>query len=83
MTLIRPQSIAFTATVTEEELRKRMTDEVLESIGALQDDGTPAPGVHAHVKRGVGRSGGYVITVTGPAPVRVQLPSPQSKELKA
>ncbi len=74
MTLIHPQTIAFIAEVSEDELRKRMADEVLESIGALGPDGKPVPGVKATVRRGTGRSGGYTIHVTGPAPARVMLP---------
>jgi hypothetical protein len=74
MKLIAPQSIAFTATVTEDEIRERMAMEVLEQIGALDDDGKPLPGIRWDVKRGTGRSGGYTIHVTGPAPVRLQLP---------
>lgn len=74
MKLIAPQSIAFTATVTEDEIRERMAMEVLEQIGALQPDGTPAPGIKWKVTRGTGRAGGYTIAVTGPAPARLQLP---------
>lgn len=74
MKIIAPQSIAFTATVTEDEIRERMVMEVLEQIGALDDAGKPLPGVESKVKRGTGRAGGYTILVTGPAPVRVALP---------
>lgn len=74
MKLIAPQSIAFTATVTEEEIRERMATEVLEQIGALDDHGKALPGVKWKVSRGTGRVGGYRIEVTGPAPVRVALP---------
>lgn len=78
MALIAPQSIAFKAEVSEEEIRERMAMEVLESIGALSDDGKPHPGVTWNVKRGTGRSGGYTIEITGPAPARVALPSPEA-----
>ena len=74
MGLISPQKIAFTATVTEAELRERMVREVLESIGALGPDGKAAPGVTTKVNRGSGRTGGYTIQVSGPAPARVSLP---------
>lgn len=74
MKMIAPQQIAFTATVTEEEIRERMTLEVLEQIGALDTNGKPLPGIKSTVHRGDGRKGGYVIQVTGPAPVRLQLP---------
>lgn len=74
MTLIAPQAISFTATVTEDELRTRMVREVLESIGALDDQGEPAAGIKTSVRRGDGRKGGYTITVSGPAPARVLLP---------
>lgn len=74
MKLISPQSIAFTATVTETEIRERMSLEVLEQIGALDESGKPLPGIETDVKRTPGRQGGYTIHVTGPAPVRLQLP---------
>lgn len=75
-TLLRPSEIRFTAKITEAELRQRLIDEVLESIGALSDDGKPAPGVTTTVRRGEGRSGGYTVEVSGPAPARVSLPKP-------
>lgn len=73
MRLISPQTIAFTAEVTEDEIRARMAAEVLESIGALDADGKAVPGVEVTVNRGSGRAGGYVIKVTGPAPARVAM----------
>lgn len=72
--MISPQSIAFTASVTEVEIRERMAMEVLEQIGALDLDSKPHPGIRWTVKRGNGRSGGYTIHVTGPAPARLALP---------
>jgi hypothetical protein len=77
MRMITPQSIAFTASVSEEEIRQRMAYEVLEQIGALGEDGKPLPGVKWTVTRGTGRSGGYVISITGPMPARVSLPPMQ------
>lgn len=74
--MIRPQAISFRATVTEEEIRARMTSEVLQSIGALGEDGHPLPGVVAKVSRGDSRKGGYTIDITGPMPVRMMLPRP-------
>lgn len=74
MKMIAPQTIAFTAGVTEEEIRERMAFEVLEQIGALGEDGKPLPGVKWSVTRGSGRTGGYHINVTGPAPARLSLP---------
>jgi hypothetical protein len=47
---------------------------VLESVGGMGDNGKPLPGVHATVRRGSGRAGGYTIDVTGPMPVRLSLP---------
>ena len=72
MKMIHPQTIAFTATVTEDEIRERMAMEVLESSGALDDNGVVVPGVRWKVLRG--SRGGYTIEVTGPAPVRLMLP---------
>lgn len=74
MQLITPQSIAFTAQVTEDEIRERMALEVLEQIGALDEKGKPHPGIKYSVRRGSGRQGGYVIEVQGPAPARLALP---------
>ncbi|WP_299558647.1 hypothetical protein [uncultured Sulfitobacter sp.] len=72
--LITPDTISFRAHVSEDELRERMAQEVLEQIGALNEDGKPAIGVEAKVRRGTGRTGGYTIEVTGPAPARIMLP---------
>lgn len=74
MKLITPHTIAFTASVTEEELRDRMAMEVLEQIGGLGPDGKPLPGIKTEVRRGDSRKGGYTITVTGAAPARLALP---------
>lgn len=74
MKLIEPQTIAFTASVTENEIRKRMAMEVLEQIGGLMPNGEPAPGIEWKVNRGTGRNGGYTIHINGPAPARVFLP---------
>lgn len=74
MKLIAPHTIAFTASVTEQEIRDRMAMEVLEQIGGLGPDGKPLPGIKTVVHRGDSRKGGYTITVTGPAPARLALP---------
>lgn len=72
--LIKPDTIAFSATVSEDEIRNRMADEVLEQIGGLDADGKRLPGIHVTVKRGDSRKGGYTISVSGPAPARILLP---------
>lgn len=72
--LIKPDTISFRATVTEEEIRKRMADEVLEQIGGLDADGKRLPGIQVRVTRGDSRKGGYSIEVSGPAPARILLP---------
>jgi hypothetical protein len=72
--LIKPETISFRATVTENEIRDRMAHEVLEQIGALDQDGKKLPGIQVNVRRGEGRAGGYTIDVTGPAPARIMLP---------
>lgn len=74
MQLIKPDTITFTARISEQELRDRITQEVLEQIGAIDQDGKPLQGVTAKVTRGDGRKGGYCITVSGPAPARISLP---------
>lgn len=77
MKLISPHQIAFTAEVTEAEIRERMAMEVLEQIGALDPDGKPLPGIEWVVRRGQGKKAGYLINVTGPAPARLALARPQ------
>lgn len=80
MKLIAPQEIAFTATVTEDEIRERMALEVLEQIGALDGDGKPLPGIKWAVRRGSGSKAGYTISVQGPAPIRLALARPGDAE---
>lgn len=72
--LIRPETITFRATVTEDEIRNRMANEVLEQIGGLDANGKKLPGITVKVNRGASRAGGYTIDVTGPAPARIFLP---------
>lgn len=72
--MIRPDTISFRATVTEEEIRERMAMEVLEQIGGLDANGKKLPGISVKVNRGASRAGGYSIDVTGPAPVQMLLP---------
>lgn len=72
--IIAPDSISFRATVTEEEIRQRMADEVLEQIGGVGPDGKRLPGISVKVTRGDSRKGGYHIEVSGPAPARIFLP---------
>ncbi len=74
--LIKPDLIAFKAYVSEDDLRARMTEEVLEQIGGLDTNGKPMLGLKVSVRRGDGRQGGYTIEVSGPAPARIMLPSP-------
>jgi hypothetical protein len=76
MKLITPDTIAFTAEITEAEIKERLALEMLENIGALDEGGKPHPGIEAKVLRGTGRKGGYTIHVTGPAPKRLSLPKP-------
>lgn len=72
--LIKPDTISFRATVTEEEIRQRMAQEVLEQIGGLDADGKKLPGIVVKVNRGESRTGGYTILISGPAPARILLP---------
>jgi hypothetical protein len=74
--LISPDSISFRATVTEDEIRQRMSDEVLEQINGMGADGKPRPGISVKVMRGESRKGGYSIEVSGPVPARIFLPPP-------
>lgn len=70
--LIVPDTISFRAAISEDALRERMANEVLEQIGGLDADGKRLPGIKADVARG--NHGGYIITVSGPAPARILLP---------
>ena len=79
MPLITPDTIAFTARMSEEELRKRMANELLAQLGGLGPDGKPLPGVRCKVTRGNGRAGGYTIDVTGPMPRRLHLAGPEGE----
>jgi hypothetical protein len=72
--LIRPETIAFRATVSESEIRERIAQEVLEQIGGVDAEGKRLPGVAVQVRRGNGRQGGYTIDISGPAPARILLP---------
>lgn len=72
--LITPTTIAFRAFISEDELRRRMGDEVLEQIGGLDANGKRFPELKVSVTRGAGR--GYTIDVSGPAPARILLPGP-------
>lgn len=73
MALITPNEMALTARITEAEIRDRIAREVMEQCGACDDTGKPHPGVKIKVTRGDGRTGGYAVVVTGPAPTRLTL----------
>lgn len=70
--LITPDRISFKASISEDELRKRMGREVLEQIGGCDENGKPNPGISVNITRG--SHGGYTIEVSGPAPARIMLP---------
>lgn len=76
--LIQPQEITFHTVVAEEDLRKRLQEEILEGIGALDGNGKPRPGVRVSVRRGP--KGGYAIDVSGPAPVQMFPALPPRRE---
>ena len=78
--LIRPDTISFRASVSEDELRERIAQEVLEQIGGLGPDGKKLPGITVKVLRGTTRAGGYTIEVSGPAPARILLPAPDGRD---
>jgi len=75
--IIKPDTISFRAHVTEDELRQRIADEVLDQIGGLDAEGRRLPGIQVKVLRGEGRKGGYTIDISGPMPARVMLPRPE------
>lgn len=78
MKLITPDRISFSASISEDDVRERMTLEVLEQIGGLTPEGKPHPELRVDVHRGESRKGGYTITVTGPMPVQMLLPPSRS-----
>lgn len=48
--MIKPETIAFKATVSEEDIRARMVQEVLEGIGGWDvENDRPAIGIQSHV----------------------------------
>lgn len=73
MKLITPDTIAFNAQISEDELRERLAFEVLGQIDALDVDGKPLPGIEWKVLRGKGAKAGYTIEVKGPAPARIAM----------
>lgn len=68
MNIIRPAQVSFTASITEDELRQRLGDEVLSQVGGLDPAGKRNPGLTVKVTRGDSRKGGYTIEVSGPTP---------------
>mgnify|MGYP003443603186 CR=1 FL=1 len=76
--MITPETIALKASVTEEEIRARMVQEVLEGIGGWDaEKNKPLPGIKSHVTRNSSRAGGYNIEITSPMPARItMLPPP-------
>ena len=75
--IIRPDTINFHASITEDELKARLAHEVLEQIGALGPDGKRLQGVSVSVRRGTSRRGGYDIDVSGPVPARLLIAPPE------
>lgn len=63
MPLIETTVITYETSVTEEQLRARLANEVMEGLGLLRD-GTQAPGCSVTVLRGDGRKGGYRVRIT-------------------
>lgn len=79
--MIRPETIAFKATVSEDEIRARMVQEVLEGIGGWDaENDRPLPGIRTHVTRNTSRAGGYNIEVTSPMPARITMLLPPARD---
>lgn len=76
--LITPDTIHFEARISEDELRRRMELEVLEQINGIDESGRRRDGLSVKTARGT--HGGYVISVSGPAPARIMLPAPKAGE---
>lgn len=71
--MIIANEISFRAFVSEDEIRARMTREVLEQINGIDPDTDKIrKGLTAKVTRG--SHGGYTIEVSGPAPAQIMLP---------
>jgi hypothetical protein len=79
--MITPEAIAFKATVSEDEIRARMVQEVLEGIGGWDtENNKPLPGIRSHVTRNTSRAGGYNIEITSPMPARITMLPPPVRE---
>ena len=63
MPLIDTTIITYETSITEDQLRARLGNEVMEGLGLLRD-GKPAPGCSVNVLRGEGRQGGYRVRIT-------------------
>lgn len=72
MKLIIPDEIAFKAVISEDDLKRRIEDEVLAQVGGLDPDGKRRPGLKVKCTRGT--HGGYTVEVTGPTPQHFLIP---------
>lgn len=64
---------AFTATITEDEVKQWLLEEVLAKLGGLNPDGSMPDGISFTIRRGDSRKGGYTVQIHGPAPTRLLL----------
>jgi hypothetical protein len=61
--LIDSTIITYEITVSEDDLRQRLADQVIDDLGLRRETGL-APGTTIKVLRGDGRSGGYRVQIT-------------------
>ena len=63
--LIDSTIITYEVTVSEDDLRKRLSDQVVDDLGLRRTTPTGLPpGTHVTVLRGDGRKGGYRVQIT-------------------
>jgi len=63
MSLIDTSIVTYEIAIDEEEIRNRLSIEVMDSLGLLRD-GKPADGITVKVLRGEARKGGYRVRIT-------------------
>ena len=62
--LMNTTIVTYEVSITEDQLRARLAQEVMAHFGLLTATGTPAPGVSPKVLRGDGRIGGYRVRIS-------------------
>lgn len=66
MKLIDPNVVTYHGSISDDELKRRLTREALEQAGCLDAEGKPLKGVTTAIRRDGGRAGNgkWLVTVT-------------------